>query len=161
MPSVAVAVLFSSHSAIREFLPQFLVLESVATWVEKGGCLLLLLPSEMDCEALHNGQAGRGPMVYGCLYCAKSYQKTLATLNFADSKTHKKEKREKLFENLKLDDSIGWEVDVIDPRELSAKMLKRTKINLNDISHNSAMGLVKRLLDVGVLLTEVKHMLSN
>ncbi|KAG6495799.1 hypothetical protein ZIOFF_043627 [Zingiber officinale] len=46
---------------IREFLPQFLVLELAATWAEKGGC----------------------PMVYGCLYCAKSYQKTLATLNFA------------------------------------------------------------------------------
>ncbi|KAG6503047.1 hypothetical protein ZIOFF_035336 [Zingiber officinale] len=37
---------------IREFLPQFLVLELAATWAEKGGCLLLLLPSEMDCEAL-------------------------------------------------------------------------------------------------------------
>lgn len=24
-----------------------------------------------------------GPMVYGCLYCARSYQKTLSTLNFA------------------------------------------------------------------------------
>lgn len=44
---------------------------------------------------------------------------------FSDSKTLKEEKREELFENLKTDDSIGWEVDVIDPRELSAKMLKR------------------------------------
>ncbi|KAG6474151.1 hypothetical protein ZIOFF_068075 [Zingiber officinale] len=31
-------------------------------------------------------EAGRGPMVYGCLYYAKSYQKTLATLNFAGEK---------------------------------------------------------------------------
>ncbi|KAJ8466258.1 hypothetical protein OPV22_028810 [Ensete ventricosum] len=104
-------------------------------------------------------EAGRGPvlgpMVYGCLYCALSYQKILTTLNFADSKTLKEEKREELFENLKADGSIGWEVDVIDPRELSAKMLKRTKINLNEISHNSAIGLVKRVLDMGVLLTEV------
>ncbi|XP_042449526.1 ribonuclease H2 subunit A-like [Zingiber officinale] len=43
------------------------------------------------------------------------------------SKTHREEKREELFENLKLDDSIGWEVDVIDPWELSAKMLKRKR----------------------------------
>ncbi|XP_073003135.1 ribonuclease H2 subunit A isoform X1 [Typha latifolia] len=104
-------------------------------------------------------EAGRGPvlgpMVYGCLYCALSYQETLATLNFADSKTLKEEKREELFESLKTDTSIGWEVDVIDPRELSAKMLKRTKINLNEISHNSAMGLVSRVLDIGILLTEV------
>ncbi|KAF7132828.1 hypothetical protein RHSIM_Rhsim09G0141700 [Rhododendron simsii] len=104
-------------------------------------------------------EAGRGPvlgpMVYGCLYCAVSYQKTLSSLNFADSKTLKEEKREELFENLKAEESIGWEVDVIDPRELSAKMLKKNKINLNEISHDSAMGLVKRVLNMGVLLTEV------
>ncbi|CAK7325222.1 unnamed protein product [Dovyalis caffra] len=104
-------------------------------------------------------EAGRGPvlgpMVYGCLYCARSYEKTLSTLNFADSKTLKEEKREELFENLKADESIGWAVDVIDPRELSAKMLKKNKINLNEISHDSASGLVNRVLNMGVLLTEV------
>ncbi|XP_027366788.1 ribonuclease H2 subunit A isoform X3 [Abrus precatorius] len=85
-------------------------------------------------------EAGRGPvlgpMVYACLYCASSYMKTLATLSFADSKTLKEEKREELFDTLKSNDSIGWDVDVIDPRELSAKMLKK-------------------VLKMGVLLTEV------
>ncbi|KAL5568616.1 hypothetical protein UlMin_025191 [Ulmus minor] len=104
-------------------------------------------------------EAGRGPvlgpMVYGCLYCARSYQTTLASLSFADSKTLKEEKREELFESLKANESIGWEVDVIDPRELSAKMLKKNKINLNEISHDSASGLVAKLLNLGVLLTEV------
>ncbi|KAI5435917.1 hypothetical protein KIW84_022371 [Lathyrus oleraceus] len=104
-------------------------------------------------------EAGRGPvlgpMVYGCLYCPLSYKKTLATLSFADSKTLKEEKREELFEALKGNDSIGWAVDVIDPKELSAKMLKKNKINLNEISHDSAMGLVDRVLKIGVLLTEV------
>lgn len=104
-------------------------------------------------------EAGRGPvlgpMVYGCLYCGLSYQETLSSLNFADSKTLKEEKREELFEILKSDDSIGWAVDVLDPRELSAKMLKKNKINLNEISHNSAIGLVNRVLNMGVLLTEV------
>ncbi|XP_057541254.1 ribonuclease H2 subunit A [Amaranthus tricolor] len=104
-------------------------------------------------------EAGRGPvlgpMVYGCLYCAASFQTTLASLNFADSKTLKEEKREELFESLKANESIGWSVDVIDPRELSAKMLKKNKINLNEISHNSAIGLVTRVLEMGVLLTQV------
>ncbi|KDP43383.1 hypothetical protein JCGZ_26483 [Jatropha curcas] len=104
-------------------------------------------------------EAGRGPvlgpMVYGCLYCARSYGKILSTLNFADSKTLKEEKREELFENLKANESIGWAVDIIDPKELSAKMLKRNKINLNEISHDSAIGLVTRVLNTGVLLTEV------
>ncbi|PON70304.1 Ribonuclease H2, subunit A [Parasponia andersonii] len=104
-------------------------------------------------------EAGRGPvlgpMVYGCLYCARSYQKTLSSLNFADSKTLKEEKREELFENLKADESMGWDVDIIDPRELSAKMLKKNKINLNEISHESAIGLITKVLNMGVLLTEV------
>uniref|UniRef100_A0A1J3CEH3 Ribonuclease n=1 Tax=Noccaea caerulescens TaxID=107243 RepID=A0A1J3CEH3_NOCCA len=104
-------------------------------------------------------EAGRGPvlgpMVYGCLYCPISYQTCLASLHFADSKTLKEEKREELYESLKLDKSIGWAVDVIGPRELSANMLAKNKINLNEISHNSAMGLIKRVLDMGVLLTEV------
>ncbi|KAH9621333.1 hypothetical protein KSS87_015604 [Heliosperma pusillum] len=104
-------------------------------------------------------EAGRGPvlgpMVYGCLYCAVSFQKTLASLEFADSKTLKEEKREELFEALKANDSIGWAVDVIDPRELSAKMLKKNKINLNEISHDSAIGLVTTVLSMGVLLTQV------
>uniref|UniRef100_A0A2P2MZW8 Ribonuclease n=1 Tax=Rhizophora mucronata TaxID=61149 RepID=A0A2P2MZW8_RHIMU len=104
-------------------------------------------------------EAGRGPvlgpMVYGCLYCARSYEKTLSTLNFADSKTLKEERREELFESLKADESLGWAVDVIDPRVLSSKMLRRDKINLNEISHNSAIGLVDRVLNMGVLLTEV------
>lgn len=42
-----------------------------------------------------------------------------------DSKTLKEEKREGLFEALKGNDYIGWAVDVIDPKELSAKMLKK------------------------------------
>ncbi|KAM1157605.1 hypothetical protein TB2_027754 [Malus domestica] len=72
----------------------------------------------------------------------------------ADSKTLKEEKREELFENLNADESIGWVVDVIDPRELSAKMLKKRKINLNEILHDSAMDLVTKVLNMGVLLTE-------
>ncbi|AEC07658.1 Polynucleotidyl transferase, ribonuclease H-like superfamily protein [Arabidopsis thaliana] len=84
-------------------------------------------------------EAGRGPvlgpMVYGCMYCPISYQSSLASLHFADSKTLKEEKREELYESLKLDKSLGWAVDVIDPRELSAKMLAK-------------------VLDMGVLLTE-------
>lgn len=109
---------------------------------------------------------------------------------FIDSKTLKEEKREELFENLKADESIGWSVDVIDPRELSAKMLKksviqiviyfsfsfvcfsfllqdftrlivnRNKVNLNEISHDSAIGLINRVLNMGVLLTEVQLLLT-
>ncbi|KAG5010169.1 hypothetical protein JHK82_018791 [Glycine max] len=48
------------------------------------------------------------------------------------------------------------DVDVIDPRELSTKMLKKNKINLNEILHSSAMSLIDKVLKMEVLLTEVK-----
>ncbi|KAH7332420.1 hypothetical protein KP509_20G086300 [Ceratopteris richardii] len=104
-------------------------------------------------------EAGRGPvlgpMVYACAYCPSSYQKTLATLEYADSKTLKESKREELFEAMKADESMGWAVDVIDPRILSSLMLAKVKTNLNLISHNSAMGLISRVLNSGIFVTEV------
>ncbi|KAG6492889.1 hypothetical protein ZIOFF_047859 [Zingiber officinale] len=50
---------------------------SLLRWIAK--------PCIMDIDEAGRG-AILGPMVYGCLYCAKSYQKTLATLNFAGEK---------------------------------------------------------------------------
>ncbi|KAJ8453025.1 hypothetical protein Cgig2_014788 [Carnegiea gigantea] len=46
-------------------------------------------------------------------------------------------------------------VDVINPRELSAKMLKNY-INLNGTSYDLAIGHVTSVLNVGVLLTELE-----
>ncbi|KAF5948116.1 hypothetical protein HYC85_014073 [Camellia sinensis] len=119
-------------------------------------------------------EAGRGPVLGPMLFpLTEIWYKTLPfrpldgisdLLFYADSKTLKEEKREELFENLKVDESIGRTVDVIDPRELSAKMLQKIKINLNEISHNSTMGLVSRVLNMAVLLTEVvfaEFMLSD
>ena len=40
---------------------------------------------------------------------------------------------------------------------LKVFLIFRTKINLNEISHNSAMGLVRKAIDNGVLLTEVSY----
>lgn len=104
-------------------------------------------------------EAGRGPvlgpMVYGCAYCPIDQKERISTLKFADSKALTESKREELYENLKADDLMGWAVDVIDPKDLSAKMLRRAKVNLNTISFESAMGLIRNTLDLGVFLTEV------
>ena len=40
----------------------------------------------------------------------------------------------------------GWAVDVLSPEELSAKMLQRSRHSLNEISHDSAIGLVRRAI---------------
>eukprot|EP00959_Pyramimonas_sp_CCMP1952_P069546 1451627-Pyramimonas_sp.AAC.1 len=72
-----------------------------------------------------------------------------------DSKKLTEEKREELFELIKSDAKLGWEVDNLGPRLLSAKMLRREKYNLNAISHDSARGLIQGALDRGVNIQEV------
>ncbi|XP_014276147.1 ribonuclease H2 subunit A [Halyomorpha halys] len=105
-------------------------------------------------------EAGRGPvlgpMVYGVCYCPKSKEDDLKETGCADSKTLTEEKRENIFEKIcKHSEYIGWEVEVISPAVISTSMYRRQKISLNEISHNSAIGLLKRALDAGVLVTEV------
>ncbi|KAL2635934.1 hypothetical protein R1flu_007413 [Riccia fluitans] len=95
-------------------------------------------------------EAGRGPVLGPMVYlCALSEKIRLATLQFAEAK------REELFESIKADETMGWYVDMIDPRELSAKMLKRNRESLNVISYDSVMGLIRRALDQGYNLSEV------
>lgn len=45
-------------------------------------CLYRLL-LDHGCPPISEALVSPGPMVYGCLYCARSYQKALASLNFA------------------------------------------------------------------------------
>ena len=89
-------------------------------------------------------------------------------MGFADSKTLSSKNRESLFEEIKKCDFIGWFVDVISPEELSAQMLRRLhtfqtnytilyrdKCSLNTVSHNSAVGLIRKVLEMGVRLRQV------
>jgi len=104
-------------------------------------------------------EAGRGPvlgpMVYGCAYCRIADKEYLAGQKYDDSKKLTEEKREELFELIKRDEKLGWKVDNLGPRLLSAKMLRREKYNLNAISHDSARGLIQGALDRGVNIQEV------
>lgn len=43
----------------------------------------------------------------------------------ADSKVLTESKRDELYESILEDNLMGWAVDVIDPKDLSAKMLRR------------------------------------
>ncbi|KAG6550647.1 hypothetical protein Mapa_007744 [Marchantia paleacea] len=127
--------------------------------VESGDSTALLPTWASEPCIMGIDEAGRGPvlgpMVYGCAFCAMSDKSRIASLQFADSKTLTEQKREELFESIKTDGTIGWSVDVIDPRELSAKMLKRNRQSLNVISYESAMGLITRTLNQGYSLSEV------
>ncbi|XP_057310865.1 ribonuclease H2 subunit A-like isoform X2 [Hydractinia symbiolongicarpus] len=94
-------------------------------------------------------EAGRGPvlgpMVYGVCFCPISMKEKLADLGFADSKTINEENRDRLLAVIEENkDYIGWAVKVICPTQISNDMLRRTKITLNELSHNAAIELVQK-----------------
>jgi len=95
-------------------------------------------------------EAGRGPvlgpMVYAACFCAESDQKLLQQMGMQDSKVLTEERREILFQKI-LSSSLGFVTDVISPQDLSQKMLRVAKYNLNQISHDSTIGLIRKCLE--------------
>ncbi|KAF8792271.1 Ribonuclease H2 subunit A like protein [Argiope bruennichi] len=105
-------------------------------------------------------EAGRGPvlgpMVYGAAYCPISELESLKAKGVADSKTLTEEKRENLFSLIdKASEMMGWILEIHSPNVISNSMLRRSKYNLNALSHDSAIGLIRKALELGVLVTEV------
>uniref|UniRef100_A0A1B6DU10 Ribonuclease n=1 Tax=Clastoptera arizonana TaxID=38151 RepID=A0A1B6DU10_9HEMI len=105
-------------------------------------------------------EAGRGPvlgpMVYGACYCPIEKENDLKALECADSKALTPEKREQIFNKLcEVNDYVGWMVEVISPNSICNSMLQRQKYSLNQVSHDSAIGLIERALNSGVNIVEV------
>nr|CAH0100650.1 unnamed protein product [Daphnia galeata] len=110
--------------------------------------------------ALGIDEAGRGPvlgpMVYGITYCPESRVEELKTIGCADSKTLTEEQREKLFQKLdSLQEFVGWAVEVISPNSICNNMFKRLKHSLNEVSHDSAIGLIRKALSLEANITSV------
>jgi len=105
-------------------------------------------------------EAGRGPvlgpMVYGIAYCPVDRNDDLKALGVDDSKKLTEEQREELLQKV-LDNSsyLGWAVDMLSPTFISRSMYKRGKYNLNTMSHDTAIGLVKGAIEAGVNVSEV------
>ncbi|KAH8393972.1 hypothetical protein KR215_011583, partial [Drosophila sulfurigaster] len=108
-------------------------------------------------------EAGRGPvlgpMVYGISYCPLESKKALVDLGCADSKQLTEEKRDIIFNELNTleyaNSCIGWAVEIISPNVISTSMYRRTKCSLNEVSMDSAMGLIQHAIDAGVNIAEV------
>ena len=99
-------------------------------------------------------EAGRGPvlgpMVYGIAFCPVSKNSDLKELGVDDSKALTEEKRDDLLKILNDNSNyIGWAIHVLSPRFISSSMYRRSKYNLNTMSHDTAIGLVKMALDKG------------
>ncbi|XP_053211040.1 ribonuclease H2 subunit A-like [Panonychus citri] len=106
-------------------------------------------------------EAGRGPvlgpMVYGIAYYPIKVKSVMEKQDFADSKTLTESKREEIFNKI-LNNKVanfGWMTMVLSPVTISNSMFKRTKYNLNSLSHDTAMGLIQRAIDEGVNVEEV------
>ncbi|GAB1604780.1 ribonuclease H2 subunit A-like [Argonauta hians] len=138
------------HSGFRESNLKNLVISSKVPDVTK----------EKPCW-LGIDEAGRGPvlgpMVYGTCYCPLDEKDHLKQLGLADSKTLTEEKREDILEKMTSEyvDKIGWMVHILSPTFISNSMLKRTKYNLNALSHDTAIGLISKVLELGVNITEI------
>eukprot|EP00698_Gefionella_okellyi_P018512 TRINITY_DN5559_c0_g1_i2.p1 TRINITY_DN5559_c0_g1~~TRINITY_DN5559_c0_g1_i2.p1 ORF type:complete len:276 (+),score=40.85 TRINITY_DN5559_c0_g1_i2:12-839(+) len=104
-------------------------------------------------------EAGRGPvlgpMVYGCFYCPIAKEKDLKAIGVNDSKKLNEDQRDSQFVKLKDCKWGGYELVVLSAEELSNKMLRREKYNLNLISHDAAAQLIRTVLDKGVNVTHV------
>jgi len=105
-------------------------------------------------------EAGRGPvlgpMVYGIAFCPVAKNGDLKALGVDDSKQLTEEQRENLLQKvLDNNDYIGWAVDILSPCFISTSMNKRGKYNLNAMSHDTAINLVKDAIQAGVNVSEV------
>ncbi|CAG9862105.1 unnamed protein product [Phyllotreta striolata] len=105
-------------------------------------------------------EAGRGPvlgpMVYGTSFCPINEQMIYNKLDCADSKELNEEKRDLIFTNIcKQNKTVGWAVDIISPNIISNNMLSRKKVSLNQISMDSAVGLIRAVESAGVKIAHV------
>ncbi|GFO25809.1 ribonuclease [Plakobranchus ocellatus] len=105
-------------------------------------------------------EAGRGPvlgpMVYGICFSPVADKEEFGKKGFADSKTLTEEQRDTIFADINSSlDILGWMVEILTPTYISSSMLRRDKYNLNALSHDCAIRLVKTALDRGVNVTEV------
>lgn len=98
-------------------------------------------------------EAGRGsvlgPMVYGAAYWSTSVEGTIPR-GFRDSKTMKEEDRSRLFDELLHHENIGFAVRSLLPSEISRNMLRTDVYNLNEMSHDAAITLIRTILEGGV-----------
>ena len=98
-------------------------------------------------------EAGRGsvlgPMVYGMAYWSSAVEDKIPK-SFNDSKQLTEEKRSQLFDEILAHEHIGFALRSLLPSEISRNMLRSTPYNLNEMSHDTAMILIRKLLNANV-----------
>lgn len=103
-----------------------------------------------------------GPMVYGIAYCPITKVPDLETLGAADSKQLKEADRNEILDKIhENSDYIGYCVSVLSPNYLSTSMLGRQNYNLNAISHDTAISLLRKIMEMGVNVSPNINLVLN
>ncbi|KAI3632791.1 hypothetical protein MIR68_008866 [Amoeboaphelidium protococcarum] len=104
-------------------------------------------------------EAGRGPvlgpMVYAVAYCKLSDRQKLNDVGFDDSKKLSEQQRDEMFQSISESDWLQYSCTVLSPQDISNKMLRRSKYNLNQLSFDTAIDLVRHALSNGYNITEL------
>lgn len=93
--------------------------------------------------------------MYGIAVCCNNEAATLETLECADSKALNEEKRDEIFTQILKCPKIAWAVEIISPKTICNSMLQRSKHSLNEISMDSAIGLIKAVEEQGVNISHI------
>ncbi|KAJ5072980.1 ribonuclease h2 subunit a [Anaeramoeba ignava] len=83
-----------------------------------------------------------GSMIFSSCACPKDKQKELIDFKVDDSKKLTSKQRYKLFTKIRTRTSCIFQLKIIRPEEISAKMLRSNKDNLNQISHDAVIHLI-------------------
>ncbi|BEI86891.1 hypothetical protein CcaverHIS002_0702370 [Cutaneotrichosporon cavernicola] len=125
-----------------------------------------VLPDDFDQSSEQNkegwimgiDEAGRGPvlgpMVYAAAYCPVAFKPTLEDLGFDDSKALSAEVRQALWESFDANVPLCYSSATLSPQAISANMLRRVPINLNQQAQDATMGLIRDALDRGLNIRE-------
>ncbi|CAG5094263.1 Oidioi.mRNA.OKI2018_I69.XSR.g13400.t1.cds [Oikopleura dioica] len=97
-------------------------------------------------------EAGRGPvngpMVYSAAFCVISeHQKVRDDIGANDSKQLEEIDRERMLKSIDKCKWVGYTGVVLPPAYISKSMLRRAKYNLNEMSHDTAISMIRRVLD--------------
>ena len=121
-----------------------------------GPLLLSDVPESARCDGVILGidEAGRGsvlgPMIYGCAYWHPSVTSSIPK-DFNDSKQLTEEKRASLLKKILYETpSMGFAVRVLHASEIARNMLRAAPYNLNQMSHDTAIEIIRSLLKAGV-----------
>lgn len=112
-------------------------------------------------------EAGRGPvlgpMCYAIAYYPQQKEEILGKMKFSDSKELSETVREKLFEAIQANpgdrndgfNDLGYMIKIISPNMISNSMLRRKKYNLNALSHDTAIDLIKNVMARNIKVAHV------